>query len=111
MSQLKALATSLDALAEDIQREWDRRQQVIDGHLDRHPGLQQDRALPQTTSVADPAVSLRRLATLRSRIFERVRPPAAFAGAMPVRWESGSSVRGPRGANRMPATHRLMRHM
>ncbi|WP_280951053.1 MULTISPECIES: transposase [Salinicola] len=41
-----------------------------------------------------PAVSLRPLATLRSRTFESARQAAAFAGVMSVSWESGSSVRG-----------------
>ncbi|WP_136068899.1 IS110 family RNA-guided transposase [Modicisalibacter radicis] len=121
--KLKALAARLDALDKDIQRERNRRekaefamatdilrsiydillaltrernrlQQEIDDHLDQHPGLKQDRALLQTIPGVGPAVSLRLLATLRSRVFESARQAAAFAGVVPVSWESGSSVRG-----------------
>lgn len=121
--KLKALAARLDALDKDIQRERNRRekaefamatdilrsiddillaltrerdrlQQEVDDHLDQHPGLKQDRALLQTIPGVGPAVSLRLLAMLRSRVFESARQAAAFAGLVPVSWESGSSVRG-----------------
>lgn len=121
--KLKALTARLDALDRDIQRERNRRekaefamatdilrsiddillaltrerdrlQQEIDDHLDQHPDLKQDRALLQTIPGVGSAVSLRLLAMLRSRPFESARQAAAFAGLVPVSWESGSSVRG-----------------
>lgn len=121
--KLKALAARLDALDKDIQRERNRRekaefamatdilrsiddillaltrerdrlQQEIDDHLDQYPGLKQDRALLQSIPGVGPAVSLRLLAMLRSRVFTSARQAAAFAGLVPVSWESGSSVRG-----------------
>ncbi len=121
--KLKALAARLDALEKDIQRERNRRekaefamatdilhsiddillaltrersrlQQEIDDHLDQHPGLKQDRSLLQSIPGVGPVVSLRLLAMLRSRVFGSARQAAAFAGVVPVSWESGSSVRG-----------------
>lgn len=120
--KLKALAARLDALDKDIQRERNRREkaefamatdilrsiddillaltrerdrlhQEIDDHLDQYPGLKQDRALLQSIPGVGPAVSLRLLAMLRSRVFTSARQAAAFAGLVPVSWESGSSVR------------------
>ncbi|PMR72963.1 transposase, partial [Billgrantia endophytica] len=120
--KLKALAARLDAMDKDIHRERNRRekaefimatdilrsiddillaltrerdrlQQQIDDHLDQHPGLKRDRVLLQTIPGVGPAVSLRLLAMLRSRAFQSARQAAAFAGLVPVSWESGSSVR------------------
>ncbi|MFS8153874.1 transposase, partial [Vreelandella titanicae] len=74
--------------------ERDRLKQQIDDHIDQHPDLMRDSALLQTIPGIGPTVSLRLLAMLRSRSFKSARQAAAFAGLVPVSWESGSSVRG-----------------
>src|SRR5699024_2869705 len=120
---LKALIARLEALDVDIQRECNRREkaeitqsdavldsidtilmalrserkrliQSIEDHIDGYPDLKKDRALLQSIPGIGPTVSLRLLATLRSRSFTSARQVAAFIGVIPIPWESGTSVRG-----------------
>jgi transposase len=120
---LKALLARLEALDTDIQRERNRREKAevthahevmasidtvlaalagerdrlardIDAHIERHPELKKDRALLQSVPGIGPTVSLRLLATLRSRPFASAQQAAAFIGVIPIPWESGTSVRG-----------------
>ncbi|GEK48779.1 transposase [Bisbaumannia pacifica] len=83
---------SIDDILLALTRERDRLQQEIDEHLDQYPGLKQDRALLHSIPGVGPAVSLRLLAMLRSRVFNSARQTEAFAGLVPISWESGSSV-------------------
>ena len=66
----------------------------IDDHIDGHPELKQDRDLLESIPGVGPKVSVRLMATLRSRLFDSARQAAAFVGLVPVPHESGSSVRG-----------------
>lgn len=120
--QLKALVARLEALDTDIQRETNRREKAevtqttevmasidtvlaalraerdrlardIDDHIDRHPDLKNDQQLLQSIPGVGPAVSLRLMTTLRSRVFASARQAAAFIGVVPIPWESGHSVR------------------
>ena len=119
--ELKARVARLEALDSDIQRECNRREKSevtgdteiiasietvlsalraerarlardIDAHIDGHPELKHDQALLQSIPGIGPAVSLRLMTTLRSRSFASARQAAAFAGLVPVPWESGRSV-------------------
>lgn len=121
--ELKALAARLDALDTDIQRECNRREKAevgqapeirqsidtvlgalraerarlqheIEAHIDGHPQLKNDRTLLESIPGIGPAVSLRVLSTLRSRSFASARQAAAFAGLVPVPWQSGTSIDG-----------------
>ena len=120
---LKARIARLEALDDDIQREANRREKSeitgnaeilasidtvlaalraererlardIDDHIDGHPELKQDRDLLESIPGVGPKVSVRLMATLRSRLFDSARQAAAFVGLVPVPHESGSSVRG-----------------
>lgn len=120
--ELKARVARLEALDGDIQRERNRREKSevtqnqeilnsidtvlaalhaerarlardIDDHIDGHPELKHDQDLLESIPGIGPAVSLRLMTTLRSRPFASARQAAAFAGLVPVPWESGRSVR------------------
>lgn len=119
--ELKARVARLEALDSDIQRECNRREKSevtqntdiltsidtvlaalraerarlagdIDDHIDGHPELKHDQALLESIPGIGPAVSLRLMTTLRSRPFTSARQAAAFAGLVPVPWQSGRSV-------------------
>lgn len=122
--RLKALIARLEAIKQDIQRELNRLEKaqishmgedvvhsietvhqqlkkekirletLIDEHIDRHPGLKQDRALLESIPGVGPVISRQMVAILRSRTFETASQCAAFLGLVPVQHESGSSVRG-----------------
>jgi len=119
--ELKARVARLEALDSDIQRECNRREKSevthdteilssidtvlaalraerarlasdIDDHIDGHPELKHDQALLESIPGIGPTVSLRLMTTLRSRPFASARQAAAFAGLVPVPWQSGRSV-------------------
>ena len=122
--RLKALLARLDAVKQDIQRELNRLEKaqitatsaevitsietvhrqlneekarlevLIEEHIDRHPGLKQDRALLESIPGVGPVVAQQMVALLRSRAFVSAAQCAAFLGLVPVQHESGSSVRG-----------------
>lgn len=119
---LKALIARLDAVEEDIQREQNRLEkaeisdasaevvesirkvlqalerekarleQLIDDHIDQNPDLKKDVELLRKIPGVGPVVSLRMLATLRSRSFQRASQCAAYLGLVPVEYQSGSSI-------------------
>lgn len=122
--RLKALIARLEAVKQDIQRELNRLEKaqisqtaedvvrsiemvhrqlneertrlerLIDEHIDRHPGLKQDRALLESIPGVGSVISQQMVAFLRSRAFENAAQCAAFLGLVPIQHESGSSVRG-----------------
>lgn len=67
---------------------------MIDEHLDRHPGLKQDRALLESIPGVRPVISQQMVAFIRNRAFENAAQCAAFLGLVPVQHESGSRLRG-----------------
>ncbi len=120
--ELKARLARLEALDGDIQRESNRREKSevtgnaeilesidtvlgtlraerarlardIDDHIDGHPELAQDPDLLESIPGIGAKVSQRLMATLHSRVFDSARQAAAFAGLVPVPYESGTSVR------------------
>ncbi len=121
---LKALLARRDAVAEDIQREKNRKEKMsvnevpaivresvdasisfleqelkrlqneIDQHINSDPDLRGKRELLETVTGVGPRVSEHLTALLASRDFDTAEQLAAYLGLVPVQWESGSSVRG-----------------
>lgn len=118
--ELKGLLWRLSALEKDLQREQNRQdraqmsgssevvltsirdmigqlkqaiarvKQQIDDHIDRHPGLKQDRTLLESIPAIGPVLSREMLALLRSRSFKDAGQAAAFVGLVPRLRESGA---------------------
>jgi len=121
---LQALIARRDAIAQDLQRERNRRekadatdtlariqqsisdsigflsqqlaqlQQDIDLHIDRHPGLKEDLSLLQSIPAVGPQVGNNLLAVMHSHNFGSAEQLAAYLGLVPVERQSGSSVLG-----------------
>jgi transposase len=117
--ELKALLSRLAALELDIQRELNRlekaqisqastrvlqsiesmvqhlrteKQQLeadINNHIDRYPGLKQDRDILMSIPAIGDVLSREMLALLHSRRFTYAGQAAAFVGLVPKQWESG----------------------
>jgi len=121
---LQALLARRVAIAQDLQRELNRQekadatdtpdriqksladsivflvkqlaelQQVIDEHIDKHPGLQKDMALLQSIPAVGPQVGGNMLSVMHSHHFNSAEQLAAYLGLVPVERQSGSSVLG-----------------
>lgn len=121
---LRALITRLGAVEQDLQREKNRLEKgqatstpdfvlqslqrgitalsaererllhELDDHIDRHPGLKQDRDLLLTIPGVADATARRLIGLLRGRTFQSARQAAAYVGLSVVITESGTSVRG-----------------
>jgi transposase len=121
---LKMLLARRDALAEDLQRERNRgekyqasvdadviarsiaagitflEQQLkkideeIRSHIDNHPDLGRMDDLMQTIPGVGPRVSSNLTALFGAITFDRAEQVGAYAGLVPVEWQSGSSIRG-----------------
>lgn len=121
---LQALLMRRDAVAQDLQRERNRRekadatdtpaqiqqsisdsiaflsrqlaqlQQDIDQHIDLHPGLKEDLSLLQSIPAVGPQVGSNMLAIMHSHHFGSAEQVAAYLGLVPVERQSGSSVLG-----------------
>lgn len=121
---LQAMITRRDAIAQDLQRERNRRekadatdtpariqqsisdsivflsqqlaqlQQDIDQHIDRHPGLKEDLSLLQSIPAVGPQVGNNLLAVMHSHNFSSAEQLAAYLGLVPVERQSGSSILG-----------------
>jgi transposase len=121
---LQALIARRDAIAQDLQRERNRRekadatdtperirqslsdsiefmsgqlvqlQQDIDQHIDRHQGLKEDLSLLQSIPAVGPQVGNNLLAVMHSHNFGSAEQLAAYLGLVPVERQSGSSVLG-----------------
>lgn len=116
----KALAAQAPALVQEslenhlasLNREIARLKQAIDDHINRHPGLREDRdRLLSIPAVGDKTAN-RMLAVLHSRKFTRAEQVAAFLGLVPVEHQSGSSVqKRPRLAKNGDAKTRAVLYM
>lgn len=121
---LQALLARREAIAQDLQRERNRRekadatdtpelvlksledsigflaeqlaqfQQDIDDHINRHPNLEKDMNLLQSIPGVGPQVGGNMLSVLSSHHFESAEQLAAYLGLVPVERQSGSSVLG-----------------
>lgn len=122
--RLKALLTRRDAVADDLQRELNRKEandfspapeavgesiaqsiaflkaelerleKMIATHIDDDPDLRNKKELLESIPGVGPRVSSHMTALFAGRKFERAEQLAAYLGLVPVEWESGSSVRG-----------------
>lgn len=120
---LRALYARLSAVEEDLRRELNRKQQAdlsgqpepvrqsmqqsiehlredcerlkraIEDHLDQYPDLRQQRELLQSTPGIGPVSADRMLCLFNRHCFVDARQAAAFAGLVPRRHESGTTVR------------------
>jgi transposase len=121
---LQALIARRDAVAQDLQRERNRREKAdvtdipariqqsisdsiefmsgqlaqlqhdIDQHIDHHPGLKEDLSLLQSIPAVGPQVGNNLLAVMHSHNFGSAEQLAAYLGLVPVERQSGSSVLG-----------------
>lgn len=119
---LKALIARLDAIEVDLRRELNRQEKIehtavpfevresiaqgiaflrkeqgrlralIDDHIDRHPGLREDRKLLESIPAVGDKTAFRMVALLRSRNFGVAREAAAYVGLVPIEHSSGASV-------------------
>ena len=89
----EAVITSIETVHQQLDEEKTRLAELIDEHIDQHPGLKQDRALLESIPGVGPVVSQQMVAVLRSRCFDAAPQCAAFLGLVPIAHESGSSVR------------------
>lgn len=122
--RLKALLARRDAVADDLQRELNRKEandfspaaevvgesiaqsiaflqaelkkleKMIATHIDNDPDLRNRKELLESIPGVGPRVSSHMTALFAGRTFERAEQLAAYLGLVPVQWESGSSVRG-----------------
>ena len=122
--RLKALLARRDAVADDLQRECNRKEandfsstpeavsdsiaesiaflkaelkrleKMIAKHINDDPDLRKKKELLETIPGVGPRVSTHMTTLFAGRTFERAEQLAAYLGLVPVVWESGSSVRG-----------------
>jgi transposase len=122
--RLKALLARRDAVADDLQREYNRQEAIdfgqspaevkqsivqsiefleaelkrldamIQQHIDDDPDLRGKKDLLETIPGVGNRVSTHMTALFAAKTFERAEQLAAYLGLVPVSWESGSSVRG-----------------
>jgi transposase len=122
--QLRALLNRRQALLEDLQREYNRREKAqatetpelihqslqdcitflerqlaqlqrdTDHHIDQHPDLKQDLDLLQSVPAVGPQVGSHLLCVMRSSPFRNAEQLAAYLGVVPVERQSGTSVLG-----------------
>jgi transposase len=67
---------------------------AIDEHIDRHPGLKQERERLLSIPAVGDKTANRMLCLLLARRFNSASQAAAFVGLTPIEHQSGSSVRG-----------------
>jgi transposase len=122
--RLKALLARRDAIADDLQREQNRREAIdfgqspdevkasidqsirflqaellrmetmIQTHIDDDPDLRKKKQLLKTIPGVGERVSTHMTTLFAAKNFQRAEQLAAYLGLVPVQWESGSSVRG-----------------
>jgi transposase len=121
---LQVMITRRDAIAQDLQRERNRREKAdatdtpaliqksiadsieflsrqlaqlqldIDQHIDRQPKLKEDLSLLQSIPAVGPQVGNNLLAVMHSHNFGSAEQLAAYLGLVPVERQSGSSILG-----------------
>ena len=85
---------SIQSVLLSLKAEKKRLEDLINDHIDSHPGLKQDKALLESIPGVGEVVARYMMTLFRSRNFERAGQMAAFVGLVPIERESGSSVRG-----------------
>ena len=122
--RLKALLARRDAVADDLQREQNRKEandfslspeavgesiaqsiafletelkrleKMIDSHIDSDPDLRNKKDLLESIPGVGPRVATHMTTLFAGRTFKSAEQLAAYLGLVPVEWQSGSSVRG-----------------
>ena len=86
---------SIETVRAQLQEEKNRLESLIDDHIDKHPGLRNDRELLESIPGVGPVIAQQMVAVIRSRSFQRASQCAAFIGLVPVERQSGTSVYSP----------------
>ena len=86
---------SIETVRAQLQEEKTRLESLIDDHIDKHPGLRNDRELLESIPGVGPVIAQQMMAVIRSRSFQRASQCAAFIGLVPVERQSGTSVYSP----------------
>jgi len=86
---------SIETVRDQLEEERRRLESLIDDHIDKHPGLKNDRILLETIPGVGKVIARQMVAVLRSRRFEKASECAAFLGLIPVERQSGTTVYSP----------------
>lgn len=85
----ETVKASLDKILDELEKERHRLEQAIDDHINRHPELKQDRKLLSSIPGVGPVASRYMLCVLREHRFKRAEECAAYLGLIPKLKESG----------------------
>jgi len=88
----KPVRDSLRRSLEFLEQQRRELQRLIDDHIDRHPQLKRDQELLKSIPGVGQSTATRMVVVLRARTFESAREVAAWAGLVPVEYDSGTSV-------------------
>lgn len=91
----KVVLESIQTVRDQLTQERKRVESMIEDHIDKHPGLKQDRALLESIPGVGPIVAQCMVAVLRSRPFQCASQCAAYLGLVPVEHQSGTSIHSP----------------
>lgn len=85
----EAVRVSLDKILDELKKEQRRLENAIDKHIDQHPNLKHDRALLSSIPGIGPVASRIMLCVLREHRFGKAEECAAFLGLIPKLKQSG----------------------
>jgi len=88
----KPVCDSLKRSLEFLKQQRRELKRLIDDHIDRHPQLKHDQELLESIPGVGSPTAQRMVAVLRARTFTSARELAAWAGLVPVEYDSGTSV-------------------
>jgi transposase len=91
--QPEAVRESMRQSVQHLRDDCERLKQAIADHFDQHPNLKNQRELLQSMPGVGPVSADRLLCLLLRHSFANARQAAAFAGLVPRRHESGTTVR------------------
>ena len=87
-----SVTQSIDTMLVSLREEQKRLQQQIDDHINRHPGLKQDRDLLLSIPGVGDKLAPLLMVLFREKAFRDARQAAAFLGLVPIEFQSGTSV-------------------
>lgn len=86
---------SIHTVLEELDKERQRLERLIDEHIDNDPQLKQDKKLLESIPGVGNVLSRYMMSVFRTRGFDSASQMAAFVGLVPVQYQSGSSVNRP----------------
>jgi len=90
-----AVRTSVEEMIAHLKDQISRTEKLIRRHIDKHPGLKQQRELLNSIpGIADTTAAVLLAEVPDIKLYRNARQVAAFAGLVPRERQSGSSVRG-----------------